>query len=42
MNTDSVDIQLVLFWASMAVTVAVYGVCVWSSLKPRSRTNKRS
>jgi hypothetical protein len=42
MNTDSVDIQLVLFWVSMGVTVTAFGLCVWSELKPGSRPDKRS
>jgi hypothetical protein len=41
MITESVDIPLVLFWVSMAVTVAAYGAVVWPSLKSRPRTKKR-
>jgi hypothetical protein len=37
MNTEFVDIPLVLFWLSMAATVVVFGASTWSSLKPRSR-----
>ncbi len=34
---NSADIPLILFWVSMAATVVVYGVSVWSSFKSRSR-----
>jgi hypothetical protein len=40
-NTEFVDISLVLFWVSMAVTVVAYGAVVWPSLKPRSRAKKQ-
>jgi hypothetical protein len=40
-NTEFVDIPLVLFWASMAVTVVAYGAVVWPSLKSRRRSKKQ-
>ena len=39
-NTVQIDIPLVLFWVSMAVTVVAYGAVVWPSLKPRPRSKK--
>jgi hypothetical protein len=40
MDTEFVDIPLMLFWVSMAVTVVAYGAVVWPSLKPRRREKK--
>jgi hypothetical protein len=40
-NTEFVDIPLVLFWVSMTVTVVAYGAVVWPSLKPRQRSKKQ-
>jgi hypothetical protein len=41
MNTEFVDIPLVLFWVSMAVTVVAYGAIALPSLKPRPRAKKQ-
>jgi hypothetical protein len=40
-NTEFVDIPLVLFWISMTVTVVAYGAVAWPSLKPRPRSKKQ-
>jgi hypothetical protein len=40
-NTEFVDLPLMLFWASMAVTVVAYGAVVWPSLKPRPRAKRQ-
>jgi hypothetical protein len=40
-NTEFVDIPLVLFGVSMAVTVVACGAVVWQSIKPRPRAKKQ-
>jgi hypothetical protein len=40
-NTEFVDLPLMLFWASMAVTVVAYGAVVWPSLNPRPRAKRQ-
>jgi hypothetical protein len=40
-NIEFVDIPLVLFGVSMAVTVVAFGAVAWPSLKPRPRAKKQ-